>query len=220
MFNCLSRLYRPSAGSITFAGRELLRLKPHEVVHLGMARTFQNVALFGSMSVLDNVLVGQHSRIASGPLASALRLGRARRAEGAAVERALQLLDVMGLLAQASSAAGGLPFALQKRVELARALAAQPALLLLDEPGGGLNHTELGELRELIARIHADYALTVLLVEHHMNLVMRIADHVVVLDSGRKIAEGPPAVVQASPIVVEAFLGTDATLPQPSLEAS
>ena len=207
LFNCISRLYHPSAGSIQFDGHELLRLRPHEVIHLGIARTFQNVAVFGRMSVLDNILVGDHARIASGPISSALRLPRARRSEQAGIGRELQALDLVGLRDHAGDLSAALPFAVQKRVELARALVSRPRLLLLDEPAGGLNHTEVRDLSRLIQQIHAEYQLTVLLVEHHMNLVMSISHQVVVLSFGRKIAEGPPDVVRNNPAVIEAYLG-------------
>ena len=207
LFNCISRLYQPTGGSIHFEAHDLLRLRPHEVIQLGISRTFQNVALFGRMSVLDNVLVGDHARIPSDAIASALRLPRARRTEHQAVERALHALSVVDLRAYASALAGSLPFAVQKRVELARALVSRPRLLLLDEPAGGLNHTEVRELSDLIKRIQAEYQLTVLLVEHHMSLVMSISQQVVVLSFGRKIAEGAPDVVRNNPAVIEAYLG-------------
>jgi branched-chain amino acid transport system ATP-binding protein len=208
LFNCISRLYQPTAGSIRFEQRELLKLRPHQVICLGIARTFQNVALFGQMRVLDNVLVGDHYCIKSGALASALQLPAARRAERQAVARALAALDVVDMRPYSDAFAASLPFAVQKRVELARALVSQPRLLLLDEPAGGLNHTEVRELGELIKRIQAVYRVTVLLVEHHMNLVMTISDHVVVLSFGRKIAEGAPNAVRNNRAVVEAYLGT------------
>ncbi len=208
LFNCISRLYQPTSGSIRFEQHELLKLRPHQIIRLGIARTFQNVALFGRMSVLDNVLVGDHNRIGTGAFASFLQLPKARRAARKAVERARDALDVVDMGIFADAFAATLPFAQQKRVELARALVSQPRLLLLDEPAGGLNHTEVRELGELIKRIQAVYQVTVLLVEHHMNLVMTISDHVVVLSFGRKIAEGAPNAVRNNRAVVEAYLGT------------
>jgi branched-chain amino acid transport system ATP-binding protein len=208
LFNCLTRLYTPSRGVIEFAGQNILNKTADRIIGLGIARTFQNLALFRSMSVLDNVRVGGHSQSRGDFLSDALHLPWVRREEQSLERSAHELIRYLELDRAAHRRVADLPFGTQKRVELARALAARPKLLLLDEPAAGLNHREVGDLGQLIRHIRDQQNVTVLLVEHHMNLVMSISDRVVALDFGRKIAEGTPEEVRNDSEVIRAYLGT------------
>ena len=209
LFNCLSRLYTFSSGRIEFEGRPLASLPRHQMAGLGIGRTFQNLALFRTMTVLENVLIGCHSKHHAGFLRNAFRLPGVARIEADALARARELIDFLELGPVAERIVADLPFGTQKRVELARALASEPQLLLLDEPACGLNHEELESLGALILDIRNRRKVTVLLVEHHMSLVMGVSDKVVALNFGKKIAEGTPAEVRRHPEVIRAYLGED-----------
>ncbi len=198
-FNCITRLYQPSAGEVMFKGEDLLRCAPQQVARRRIARTFQNLALFDRMTALDNVLVGGHARF-PGVLGA---WSHERRAH----TEAMEILERLGLAAFAHRSVRGLPFGTRKNIELARALMAKPELLLLDEPAAGLSHEEVATLGTSIKRIAGEFAVTVLMVEHHMQLVMGVCDHIVVLASGRTLAHGAPDVVQRNPAVIEAYLG-------------
>ncbi|MGW4369004.1 ABC transporter ATP-binding protein [Nocardia takedensis] len=207
LFNCVSGLYRPDSGRIAFGDTDLLGLPPAGIADIGIARTFQNIGLFPTMSVVENVLTGAYSRTRAGFLRTALGLPPTRREERREREQAWSLLDSMGLADLGAQPAGNLPYGTLKRVELARALMQRPRLLMLDEPANGLIHEEVLELADTVRALRDEHGFSVLLVEHHMAMVMSISDRVVVLNFGRKVTEGAPAEVAAHPEVVEAYLG-------------
>lgn len=210
LFNCLSRLYTPSSGDIRIAGRSVLDLPSHAMAALGVGRTFQNVALFNTMSVRDNVMTGGHSTTGAGFVRNIFRASSARGEEVALREHSDRLLALMSLTEYAHRTVSELPFGVRKRIELARAMATRPRLLLLDEPAAGLNHEELETLKATILRLRDETGCAVLLVEHHVGMVMALSDRIVVLNFGRKIAEGSPQEIQAHPEVIDAYLGVTA----------
>ena len=207
-FNCLSGIYCPDGGSIMLNGRDITGRKPHQVCHLGMCRTFQNIRLFPEMTVLDNVLVAQFRHRSLSPLALLMHSPKFRDEEKKCREQALGFLEFVGLSDRANAISSSLAYGLQRRLEIARALATDPVLLLLDEPAAGMNPQETIEMVQLISRIR-DRGLAILLIEHHMKVVMSISDEILVLDHGIPIAHGPPAQVRNDPQVIKAYLGEE-----------
>lgn len=207
VFNCISRFYTPSAGRIEFNGRNILSLKPHQIISSGIARSFQNIELFGKMSVLDNVLTGMHSVTKSNIFSTALHLPSSRRMERQMREKAFEVMELLGIRHLAEEIVSDLPFGYQKMVDIGRAMITEPKLLLLDEPVAGMNPSETKKISELILRLKEEMNMTVLLIEHDMSMVMEVSDYITVVNFGEKIAEGVPKDIQNNQAVIKAYLG-------------
>ncbi|MBB3130059.1 branched-chain amino acid transport system ATP-binding protein [Paenibacillus rhizosphaerae] len=209
-FNMITGIYIPDEGEIELGGKSIVKVKPHKITELGVARTFQNIRLFGSMTVLENVMVGMHIHLKAGLFGTLLRLPGIRQEEEDSAAEAYRLLEYVGLAAYLNEEAGSLPYGAQRRLEIARALATRPRVLLLDEPAAGMNPRETAQLIELIKQIQREMGITVVLIEHDMKLVMELSEYILVLDYGTKIAEGVPEEIRSNPRVIEAYLGKSA----------